>query len=99
MTRFPLQGGLETISDFSGVEQRPGFERKFNRLFPDDAIKTLLTQTPELDRYNTDPVTWTISHTTTSTLENGEWTDSAIIYHFTRLEDGSIKLTCITIAG
>jgi hypothetical protein len=103
MTRFPLEGGLETSADFAGVNTQEGFKRHFGMLFPEDAIRTLLTTTPDLHESHSDahdvPMIWSISHTTTTTLSEGEWTDSAIIYRFTRLGDGSIKLTSITIAG
>jgi hypothetical protein len=102
MTRFPLEGGLETSADFSGVNTQEGFKRHFGMLFPEDAIRTLLTTTPDLNGHldaHDVPMVWSISHTTTTTLSEGDWTDSAIIYRFTRLSDGLIKLTSITIAG
>jgi hypothetical protein len=103
MTRFPLEGGLETSADFTGVNTQEGFKRHFGMLFPEDAIRTLLTTTPDLDGSHSDvhdvPMVWSISHTSTTTLSEGESTDSAIIYRFTLLGDGLIKLTSITIAG
>ena len=103
MTRFPLEGGLETSADFAGVNTQEGFERHFGMLFPEDAIRTLLTTTPYLDESHSDahdvPMVWSISHTTTTILSEGEWTESAFIYRFSRLGDGVIKLTSITIAG
>ena len=102
MTRFPLEGGLETSADFSGVNTQEGFKRHFGMLFPEDAIRTLLTTTPDLNGHldaHDVPMVWSISHTTTTTLSEGDWTDSAIFYRFTHLSDGLIKLTSITIAG
>jgi hypothetical protein len=103
MTKFPLEGGLETSADFTGVNTQEGFKRHFGRLFPEAGIRTLLTTVPDFDGRQPDAhdvrMEWSISHTTTTTLSEGEWTDSAIIYGFSRRGDGSIKLTSITIAG
>ncbi len=103
MTRFPLEGGLETSADFTGVNTQQGFKRHFSMLFPDNAIRTMLTEIPDIDANHSDvqgnPMAWSISHITTYTLAEGDWTESAIIYRFERLDDGRIKLTYITIAG
>lgn len=103
MTRFPLKGGLETTAYFAGVNTQEGFMHHFGRLFPEAAIRTLSTTPPDFDGCQLDAhdvgKEWSISHTTTTTLSEDEWTDSAVIYGFTRLGDGSIKLTSITIAG
>ncbi len=103
MTKFPMEGELASNPDFAEIDTQEGFRQHFDKLFPKDAIRTLLTTTPESNGTYSDtrgiPNSWSISHKTTTSLGDGEWTDSAVIYRFTRLGDGLIKLTHISIAG
>jgi hypothetical protein len=104
MTRLPLDGGLDGIDGFPGLNTEEGFKRHIWKVFPEDSIKALLSQAPKADEHgivaNSNRMeSWTISYHATSHLENGDWTDSAMIYGFTRMEDGQIKLTLVTIAG
>ncbi len=104
MTKLPLEGGLEGIHGFEGLNTKEGFKQHMWEVFPEDSIKTLLSQIPKADEHgmvanSNQTEAWRIICRTTTHLENGDWTDSAMIYGFTRMEDGQIKLTFITIAG
>lgn len=104
MTRLPLDGGLDGIDGFQGLNTEDGFQQHIWKVFPEDSIKALLSQTPQVDKHGivadlNRTESWTIRYHTTTHLENGDWTDSAMIYGFTRMEDGQIKLTLVTIAG
>lgn len=95
LTRFPIDCSLGDLDDFEGIRNREGFVRHFTTLFRNETIRTLL-DTKTLTRDEGDAETWTVSHDEPTEISEMEW---SIIYRFSRLPDGSIKLTAIQFAG
>lgn len=104
MTRFPLTVNLEHTDSFQGIDTVEDFKRHFEKLFPEEAIRMLLTHIPDPEVSDSGvrmvPTrTWSIRHSTITDLPDGERTDSSIIYQFSRLDEGRIKLIGVTTAG
>jgi len=95
LTRFPIECSLEDLDEFEGIRNREGFVRHFKTLFPNETIRTLL-DTKTLTRDKGDDESWTVCHNEPNEISEMEW---SIIYRFSRLSDGSIKLTAIQFAG
>lgn len=99
MTTFPLDVGLAGIEGFEGIEHQEGFRRYYRTIFPKPAIRTLLNEAPQPSSEDDDPVaveSWSISHNEPNKISELEW---AIIYCFSRLANGDIRLTAIHFAG
>ena len=101
LTRFPIEVNLADLEGFEGIGNREGFVRHFKTIFPEQAIRTLLNETPQ----PRDPVgvlrdkateSWSISHNEPNKVSELEW---SIIYCFSRFSDGSIRMTTIDFAG
>jgi hypothetical protein len=94
LTRFPLDADLANIEGFEGIGNREGFARHFKTLFPEQAIRTLLNETPKLDA--DDVESWSICHNELNKVSEME---CSIIYCFSRLPNGDIRMTSIHFAG
>ncbi len=95
LTKFPLDVGLAEIEGFEGIENREGFERHFESIFPLQAIESILNAKPPTKGKNHSE-TWSFSHHQPNQASEEEW---SIIYSFSVIEDGSIKMTAINFAG
>lgn len=95
LTRFPIDCNLADVEGFEGIRNREGFGRNFGTIFPKQAVRTLLT-TRSLPEDEGDAESWTICHNEPNEISEMEW---SIIYRFSRLPDGSIRLTAVEFAG
>lgn len=103
MTHFPADIGLAEIEGFEGINQREGFVRHFDTIFPKEAVETLLAKSAsdlELQRFDhagEAEYYWFVQHDHKDPLASeGDWN---IRYVFSRQPDGSIQLTGVGFAG
>lgn len=95
LTRFPLDVDLADLEGFEGIGNRDGFARHFTTLFPAQAIRTLLNEKPK-SRTPDDLESWSICHNEPNKVSEMDW---SIMYFFSRLADGEIRMTAIHFAG
>lgn len=103
MTLFPAKIGIAGIDGFEGINQREGFLRHFDTIFPREAVETLLaTNASDLKSEHSDESGkvenyWVVIHDNKdSGASENEWT---IGYVFSRQPDGSVKLVEVGFAG
>ena len=103
MTLFPAKIGIAGIDGFEGINQREGFIRHFDTIFPREAVETLLaTNASDLKPEHSNEADrvenyWVVIHDhKNSVASENEWT---IGYAFSQQPDGSVKLAEVGFAG
>ena len=101
MTRFPIDVSLAGIEEFEGIENQEEFVRHYRTLFPEQAVRTLLKESPQLRHADEDLQKnaieeWSIYHNEPNEISEFEWSR---IYCFSRFANGDIRLTAIHFAG
>ena len=102
MTSFPADIGLAGIEEFEGINQREGFIRHFDTIFPEEAVATLLAISAsswEVERPEESGRAghhWSVSYHNKPAMSEGEF---GIYYIFSPMPDGSVRLTAVDFVG